>query len=209
MKHFVLFMMFALFCAACSKENDEKENEKNNPFVLDFLIKVTGVNSLPVKSEKIKDSLAFITRYAWEVSVFSKEYNSRANRAFGLGSDGEWLFLRDTINNKLMFTDIDVINNGRPGYFIVDYTDILFLGRIKDGVLVHAKDAYTVDFSQEPIFDTLAYIPNRIVLEAREKITKAFEAKNYEECQRLFNEAYIFIPTTGTKWKAMKEAGIE
>jgi hypothetical protein len=46
-------------------------------------------------------------------------------------------------------------------------------------------------------------------LEAREKITAAFNAGDLEECQRLFYEAYVFLPTTGAKWLEMKKAGIE
>lgn len=203
MKKILLLLLTITLIFACSKNEQKK---------LDPVIKITGVKTIPTRSSEIKDSLAFITRYAWEVSAISKKYNTRVRRGFGLGSspdnNEDWLFLRDTLNNKLFLIDIDVIFEEQLGDFVVDYTDILLLGRIYQGKLIHAKNAYIVDHNNS-FFDTLGYIPNKVVLEAREKITKAFNANDYNECQRLFDEAYVFLPTTGEKWRKMKEAGIE
>lgn len=55
--------------------------------------------------------------------------------------------------------------------------------------------------------DTIAYIPNKVVIEAEQKIKAAFDAGDYEECLRLFKEAYVFTPTTGPQWRALKAKG--
>lgn len=203
MKQIFIVLVLFVVVASCDKEDKQK---------LDPLIKVTGVSTLPqLRSGEIDDSLAFIVRYAWNWRAMSKKIGHDAGRSFGLGGDEMWLMQRDTVNNRLMLQDIDVIDVNQLGDFIVDFTDIVLLGVKQPGEdkLIHAKDAWTVEDLAKLIPDTIGYIPNRVILDAREKITKAFNADDYIECQRLFNEAYVFLPTTGAKWRAMKAAGIE
>lgn len=56
---------------------------------------------------------------------------------------------------------------------------------------------------------TIGYIPNEVTTRARREVTAAFNKEDYEECYRLFDELFVFVPTTGAKWRAMKAAGIE
>ncbi len=42
--------------------------------------------------------------------------------------------------------------------------------------------------------DTIAYIPNAIIDNARTDIGKAFNDKNYTEVYKLFDEAFVFVP---------------
>ena len=42
--------------------------------------------------------------------------------------------------------------------------------------------------------DTIAYIPDSTLINAREAIETAYNDSNYTEVYRLFNEAFIFIP---------------
>ena len=42
--------------------------------------------------------------------------------------------------------------------------------------------------------DTIAYVPNLVIENARSLIEEAFEDENYTEVYRLFNEAFTFIP---------------
>lgn len=200
---FIVLALLATVIASCSKDDKQK---------LDPLIKVTGVSRSPqLRSGEINDSLAFITRYAWKWRAMSKKMGHDTGRDFGLGGDDMWLIQRDTLNNKLLLLDVDVINGGELGGFIVDHSDVVLLGVKQPGEdkLIHPKDQGSVGDMAKLIDDTIGYIPNRVILDAREKITKAFNAGDYIECQRLFNEAYVFIPTTGAKWRAMKAAGIE
>lgn len=55
--------------------------------------------------------------------------------------------------------------------------------------------------------DTIAYIPNSVLRTAETAIRAAYEAKDIEECYRLFNEAYTFTPITGAEWRALKANG--
>lgn len=58
-------------------------------------------------------------------------------------------------------------------------------------------------------YDTIGYVPNEVIKRAEVAIHAAFDAGDYDECMRLFEEAYVFIPTTGAEWRALKAAGIE
>lgn len=42
--------------------------------------------------------------------------------------------------------------------------------------------------------DSIAYVPNKTIEIAREKIEKAYNDSNYTEVYRLFDEAFTFIP---------------
>ena len=86
-------------------------------------------------------------------------------------------------------------------------TEELVLGgmvtKFKDIVLVDNRD---IDYGRKP--DTLGYIPNSVVMEARKKITEAFNRQDYEECYRLFDNAYKFRPITGEAYRKLLKQGL-
>lgn len=53
----------------------------------------------------------------------------------------------------------------------------------------------------------IAYIPNKRMEEAEAAITTAYNEGNYDEVYRLFQELYTAIPTTTSRWKALKAKG--
>lgn len=55
--------------------------------------------------------------------------------------------------------------------------------------------------------DTIAYIPNAVLMKARVDIEKAWNDSNFVEVYRLFDEAYTFKPINGKIWKELKNAG--
>lgn len=68
--------------------------------------------------------------------------------------------------------------------------------------------AHDVVFTDDRIpADTLGYIPNRVLREAEAKIKIAFDAEDYDEVYRLFNEVYQAVPITGKEWRALKAEG--
>lgn len=200
MKTLIITLLIALAFASC----------KDDDFKLSETIRITGVQSSPARSAEITDSLAFITRYAWNWDAFSEsEGKSVRGRSFGLLE--EWAVQRDTVNNRLMLIGVDVIYGDKLGKFVVDFSDILLIAFIApDGKYIHPRAAgdYGPVVFEYPT-DTVGYIPNRVVLDARTKITAAFNDGDLAEVQRLFDEAFIFKPTTGAKWLALKAAGIE
>ena len=134
---------------------------------------------------------------------------SPCSRAFGF-IDDDYYILRDLNENKLKFWGTDAISSaGSLGNFITSYTDmVVVVAKWEDGTAAMPLGFDMMRYN-DAIFDTVAYIPNSVVLDARAKITTAFDAGDYETCYHLFDDAYVFLPTTGPKWRALKAAGIE
>lgn len=196
----------------------KKESGKLDP---DAKISVTGVRSLTkgasdwadipadgIAHTGITDSLEFITKYAWECQM-RFQGGSPCGRAFGF-MDDDYYILRDLNENKLKFWGTDAISAaGSLGNFITSYTDmVVVVAKWEDGTAAMPLGFDMMRYN-DAIFDTVAYIPNSVVLNARAKITTAFDAGDYETCYRLFDDAYVFLPITGAKWRALKAAGIE
>ena len=53
----------------------------------------------------------------------------------------------------------------------------------------------------------IAYIPNKVMQEGWIKIKKAYDAGNYEEVYRLFQEVYTAIPITPSEYQKLREKG--
>lgn len=57
--------------------------------------------------------------------------------------------------------------------------------------------------------DTIAYIPNKILIEAKPKIMDAFDKGDFETVYNMFDNAYRFTPITGAEWRELKKQGIQ
>lgn len=53
----------------------------------------------------------------------------------------------------------------------------------------------------------IAYIPNKVMQEGWIKIKKAYDAGNYDEVYRLFQEVYTAIPITPSEYQKLVEKG--
>jgi len=98
---------------------------------------------------------------------------------------------RDTISDPpcLMMYGTDIITQ------LGEYTPEFIEG--EDCVLVRVVDNER---------DTIAYIPNNVMRTAESQIKIAYDAQDYEEVYRIFNEAFTFLPVTGPEWRAIKAA---
>ena len=210
LKALILFLLVAVLATAC-----EKKNKSLDP---DAKVSITGVRSVSkadvgeLPSEDIAgtgltDSLEFITRYALEIRM--TDGNLTPSRWIGAESDTYYM-MRDFENWKLKFWASDAITSDGLSLssWVTLSTDIvLIVLKEEDGRAVHPLELGTRYF--ELVHDTVAYIPNAAVLEARAKITAAFNQQDYESCYKIFDDTYVFVPTTGEKWRAMKAADIE
>ncbi|MEG1955357.1 MAG: hypothetical protein RR066_04825, partial [Mucinivorans sp.] len=87
-----------------------------------------------------------------------------------------------------------------------DYKNVRFVGSsswviMQNGELetnlIRARDyLFTSRDAQKLIpIDTIAYIPNAVMIDAEIKIRAAFSAGDFAACYRLFEEAFVFKPT--------------
>ena len=55
-------------------------------------------------------------------------------------------------------------------------------------------------------WDTIAYVPNAQMEAAEPLVRAAYARGDYDECYRILEKAYTFIPITGAQWRKLKAA---
>lgn len=116
-----------------------------------------------------------------------------------------WDELRDTVNDMLLWRAEDIIRVP-DGALVED-----FLYNMKDCMIVVGKDA-NIEFRhnvQKLEVDTVGYIPNATIIEARKHIEELYEAEKYDEIYEYFHHAFEIIPCTGSEYKALVEQGLQ
>lgn len=181
-------------------------------------LSVGGVNSLThsrynskgIAGTDMTDSISFIVKYAWSMK-YKSPYTYYESHVSGYPE------YRDDANNKIKMYGTDVIKSETElGYFITKESfDIIFvMGFDKDSLPISMVDFMIASDAGNPIpwpiyYDTVAYIPNKVYRRAEMDIRNAFAAKDIKRCYELFDSAFVFVPTTGARWLALKAAGIE
>ncbi|MEG2336246.1 MAG: hypothetical protein RSC04_00715, partial [Bacteroidales bacterium] len=56
-------------------------------------------------------------------------------------------------------------------------------------------------------YDTIAYIPNSVMRNGKKQVKEALARKDYNECYRIFNDFYKFIPITGKEYMELVRQG--
>lgn len=177
MKKLLLLLFVPLFIA-CEKEVQEPTlNGKLDPTAM---IKLRGEalrgNSSMQKAKVYGQTPLEVVENAVNIKWMSQwfgnwDYGEDAprtiSRTFGDG-------MRDFETPALLMFGTDIIT--QEGDF---YKDFLF-----------GYDVYITDNHN----DSIAYVPDSTLINAREAIEKAYNDSNYTEVYRLFNEAFIFIP---------------
>lgn len=203
---FLIIALMGISITACDPKNDLPEEKKENPkgkILPDQLVRIEAADGvklrsteaqytedgelLPTALEVAKNGyvLAGMVFFQPDTSlIWAPAYNTYGERVFGPK-------MRDTISDKpalLMFSEDILSEKGlRPGF-------------------LKAYDMIVLDRK----LDTIAYIPNKTLREAEQKIVKAYADSNYNEVYRLFKEeAYKFIPTTGKQYRKLKEKGLQ
>lgn len=154
-------------------------------------------------------SLETIARYALDIGVYSDGAPAPKMRG---------IMKHDLASNKIYIGDMhDVVRviDGKAelgGFVTTNIHDVTLRAAPRKDAPDTWIDAYEFwdlegfknDMSLTLARDTIGYVPNRVIRDAESKIKTAFEAGDYEECMRLFEQAYIFIPITGEEWRALK-----
>lgn len=191
MKKLLYLLVLALIFVGCEKEPDTKKP---------FQIQATDMISIKpailaqhapmrVKSDTILQEPVHLS--ALEIVKQTSEMSLRLS--WGVyGGRGFIPEQRDTVSNppKLLMWATDVIRlDGEIETDFIEATDVVF---------VHYLD------ETPNLRDTIAYIPNSVLRAAETAIRAAYEDQDIEECYRLFNDAYTFLPITGEEWRALK-----
>jgi len=197
MKKLLYLLVLALLVVGCEKEPDTKKFSINQ----NAKVRIEGVqhsSAMRVKADSINPNylsdLEIVKladrMYGHNDDVWDKPYN--------LGWQG-----KDTIsdNPALLRQASDVI---------ADLT-----GYNEYGLVYEFLDAYDLTISRiankasnpsadKEILDTIAYIPNENIRNAKELILVAWEEKDTTAIYDVFNNAFKFHPITGEEWRALK-----
>lgn len=177
-----LLIVFILVFAVISCEKEPTTKGKLNPNALISIRPAAGVKSDYLSAKEI-------VKNTYDLSFYNtKIFTVPLARGFSPAQ-------RDTVNVRLMMWGTDIIDQDGK------YTGEFIEG--KDFVLRVDKDLV----ARPAIYDTIAFIPNSVITEARTKIQAAFADSNYTEVYRLFDVAFTFTPITGHEWRALRAAG--
>lgn len=99
-------------------------------------------------------------------------------------------FNRDIEKERFAFLAMDIINFG--------------LGYLQKDFIVSRDYIFVIRNSDLKITDTIAYIPNAVMIKAEREIRAAYAAEEYTEVYRLFQNAFAFIPINGAEWLKLK-----
>jgi hypothetical protein len=105
---------------------------------------------------------------------------------------------KDTISAVPAFLryGTDIINEngfGKP-YLVPDF--------------IYAYDIVIEIFKSNTDHDTIAYIPNAVIENARLNIKAALAAKDTASVYTIFNSAFTFIPITGSEYRELKRQNL-
>lgn len=169
MKNLFYLFLFALLFTACDKDETKPTKGKLNP---DAMILVRPDESMLLKStingltpeEIVRD--AYYMRFTTHWGPFG--YSDEA-KTLERGFPDHF---KDYENNILKFQSTDIIT--AEGELLNDFLKSFDI------------------FIMNELSDTIAYIPNKVLRDAEPLIEAAFEAEDFDEVYRLFDEAYTY-----------------
>ena len=205
MKRLLLFALVAILFSSCSKDDD-------------YIFRTDAYVYLPFKGQskqvafsgdqfrkfKVCSNYSGRTWTAHDIVRRDDVYLACTDTTMGdplKNSRGFWPELRDTVNDMLLFRAEDILTAQGELYrgFLYSYIDYY--------ILVGKYDQYNLDHN--PDLDTVGYIPNATIIEARKHIEELYEAEKYDEIYEYFHHAFEIIPCTGSEYKALVEQGLQ
>lgn len=182
----LLFIVSAIFLFAC------EETFQLDPNAMISIKPASGAWNSPAQRVKSTDqhlSALEIVKQTNKLSFYNVGLfgNQAVDRGFSQAQ-------RDTISEipALKMFGTDIINQkGEYTPEFIEGSDCVLVRIINPGM-------------HNEIIDTVAYIPNSVLRLAETQIKAAYAAQDNEEVYRIFNNAFTFIPITGTEWRALK-----
>ena len=191
----ILFLALVAILFGC-----KSKDEPTKPFVIDPL---ATVNIKPIAGTKLKvKSVQSTDTHLTAFEIVKQTHAMKFSLSDGTPSIRGFAPLqRDTISATPMLK--------MWGTDIMGYTQLIDGTYTTNLVLQHdfleAKDCILIDNKG----DTIAYVPNTVLRTAETQIKELFLVKNYEPIYDVFNNAYTFIPISGTEYKALKAQNLQ
>ena len=185
MKKLLLLMSIALLLVACDKKDDDLSKGKLDPNAM-ITIKAGAVTKSGINGwddEKGEDVHLTVKYNLSPIEIVTETMNMtfRSHYAGSTYYDVPTILDRGFGDNQ---RDFDIPALLMFGTDIIE-TDGRF---IKD--FIYGQDFYLVNKD----LDTIGYIPQTVIDNARRLIEIAYEDKNYTEVYKVFDEAFTFLP---------------
>lgn len=181
MKKMILFLCL-IAAMSCTKDN----NGKLRP---DAMISIWPKGAVHTTKADAHLSNYEIVKQTFNLSFYNASMGS-GNLVRGFAPAQ-----RDTVNVRLLMWGTDII--GQFGDYITEFIDGY------DFVL--RRNLTTLPAT--PVYDTIAYISNDVILNARNRIKAAYNANNYTAVYAAFDSVFTFVPITGAEWRELKKIG--
>lgn len=180
-KYLILIITVALF--ACSKEDDKGKLDPNAMVSIRADLTATSLTKAGHLSN------LEIVRQTAIMSFYNEELTGGSiSRGF---SDAQ----KDEVNLRLLMWGTDIID--QDGNYVTEFIN----GR--DFVISRNLSPS----GTTPVFDTIAYIPQSVIVAARNHIRTAYDQSDFRTVYDLFDNAFTFRATTGAEWRALKAQG--
>lgn len=210
-KSLILVALVLVTIVSCTSNDEPKKVFKVDPTaMINIRISKNAVKSLTGKSvisDQHLSALEIVKQTAnlnfYNIAVFG---NQQVGRGFSMPQ-------RDTITPMLKMWGTDIISDkGELVNEFLEGNDVvlerLFFVINKDTLLYNPIKNWPLEhYATKVIRDTVAYIPNSVMNNARTQIKAAFSNNDHQEVYRLFNEAFTFIPINGKEYRALKKLG--
>jgi hypothetical protein len=197
MKHFLF--LAALLCIGFTACDDDDTDTGKLPSSAKIWINGVDWANKALTSEEGTEgtqrlmTVAEICRYD-SISLIVGEGNTSICGYFYINPESEWDRI-DTVNNRLSMSVGNIQKIADNPFFREDW------------------HAYILDNHQgsPTCGDTIAYVPQSQRLGVVDTLTTLFEdkARNWDKIYKIFNDAFIFYPTTGAEYRKMLEEGVE
>lgn len=172
MKKILFSLMALLVLASCEKNDPDPNKGKLDPNATILIRPAKGVQLKASVSgltalEIVEQTYNMVFQSNWSGIMHSEDEPYKLSRGF---SEAQ----RDLTIPALKMWGTDIIT--QTGEFSKDF--------------IYGTDFYLVNIDN----DTIGYIPQAVIDNARVKIEAAYNDENYTEVYRLFDEAFTFLP---------------
>ena len=168
----ILFLLVGLLLISCNPEDVPETKGKLDP---NAMIVIKPAKGVQLRSAVTGLTALEVVERATSMKLQMRYFDDLDNGQYKIAGRG---FNEETMKDfnipALKMLGIDVIN--AQGEYIRDLTT--------------AKSVYITDING----DTLAYVPDDVINNARPLIEAAYAEENYTEVYRLFDEAFTFLP---------------
>ena len=194
-----LALLLAMTVAGCREKPQEKEKQK----VLDpgAMLYINVKTNPTMKAETdTKDPVEYPILTPREVVeqasvfLFTDPLSGKIDANLSINDKQ-----KDVENERIMMWGEMIINNEGSKDLSVYHLDDYFF-KLRDLRILASEKEKGVD-------NIIAYIPNAKMEQAEIDIRREYEAGNYDEVYRLFQELYTASPINNDGWQALKEKG--